>query len=109
MMLRTTIFVSSLLICLAASPSSLEAQIQEEHQDTYPSECLADWDPFCPLRPPGSGEAFNTGCYVCFYIPQGPGGEPPYYICDNAGGAGRPSRCTNYSWGCTMSGVCQVA
>ena len=84
----------------------LEAQ---QHQTEYPSECLADWDPFCPLRPGGTGYTYYIGCFTCFWIPEGPEGQPSYYVCLNEGGVGKPSRCTNYSWGCVMGGLCVLA
>lgn len=107
-MLRKLAHLWSFLILLGAAVS-LEAQPQEEHQTDYPAECLADWDPFCPLRPWGTGHAHNVGCFECSYIPEGPNGEPSYYICLDDGGSGDPGSCTNYWWGCDMGGsVCQL-
>lgn len=102
------IFAAMFLILLLAA-NSAEAQPQEEHQTDYPSDCLADWDPFCPVRPPGSGHAYPVGCFDCAWIPEGPNGEPSYYVCIDEGSPGKPGACTNYSWGCEMSSqVCQL-
>lgn len=97
------------LILLFAS-ASVDAQPQEEHDEEPPSDCLADWDPFCPPRSPSDGYAYTSGCFDCDYIPEGPNGEPSYYVCSDVGVRnGGPSRCTNYSWGCEMGGLCQIA
>lgn len=107
--MRSKTILASMFLILLIAASSAEAQPQQEHQTEYPSDCLVDWDPFCPIRPVGSGYAYSVGCYTCFWVPQGPNGEPAYHMCLNEGGAGKPSKCTNYSWGCQMGGVCQLS
>lgn len=107
-MLRKLV-LSSLVLILVVASSSAEAQLEEMQQPDYPAECLADWDPFCPLRPAGTGYAHYMGCFTCFWIPTGPEGEGSYYECLDNGGPGDPSRCTNYTWGCDMGGLCQLA
>jgi hypothetical protein len=54
----------ALLMCMIA----FNAHAFEEWNDTdEPSDCLADWDPFCPQGSPGSGGGgdYPSPCYYC--------------------------------------------
>lgn len=106
--------VATLMICLfACLGASAQDGPTEEHDDDGTSDCLADWDPFCPTSTPSGGTWENTtgGCYECVYIPEGPDGQPSEYVCSVTGdtNTGAPTRCSDYEWGCEMSGSCKLA
>ena len=59
----------ALVVCMTA----LNAHAFEEWNDTdEPSDCIANWDPFCPQGSPGGGGGdYPSLCYYCEMTPTG--------------------------------------